>query len=157
MHPHFLKRKSGAKLLLFFHICKDLAQKKAPKRSFSIVRVSVLPARSCRTDRYVSCQGRDRVCRGVGQHDVPPSPGTADDSDLSRYAMPLGKRLSSVRTGPARQACADPVYSPAVHTHTLPSDRIRKPGRQGNAILSFASPDASVLKTCRLIHRFRLL
>ena len=90
-------------------------------------------------------------------HDVPPSPGTADDSDLSRYAMPLGKRLSSVRTGPARQACADPVYSPAVHTHTLPSDRIRKPGRQGNAILSFASPDASVLKTCRLIHRFRLL
>ena len=42
-------------------------------------RVSVLPARSFRTDKYVSCRGRDRVCRGVGRRADRPSPGTADD------------------------------------------------------------------------------
>ena len=42
---------------------QGFAQKNAPEDAFLLTRVSVLPARSCRTDKYVSCRGRDRVCR----------------------------------------------------------------------------------------------
>ena len=43
MHPHFLKRKSGAKLLLFFHICKDLAQKKRRSALFLLFMYQYCP------------------------------------------------------------------------------------------------------------------
>ena len=44
--------------------CQSLhINKKTHPNAFFSTRVSVQRARSCRTDRYVSCRGRDRVCR----------------------------------------------------------------------------------------------
>ena len=124
---------------------------------FFLTRVSVLPARSFRTDRYVSCRGRDRVCRGVGRRADRPSPGTADDSDLSRYAMPLGKRLSSVRTGPVRRACAGSPCNPASLVRTSLSDHTRRYVRPDTSMPYDAWLFVNVYQTCRLNHQCRHL
>ena len=158
MHPHFLERKSGAKLLLFFHICKDLAQKKRRSALFLLFVYQYCADEIAElTDTFLAEDGIGLAAE-LGSmtfhHLLVPR---MDGSDLSRYAMPPDIQRPTSHTAPVRQAFAGIVCSHAVHTHTLPSVRIRKPGRQGNAILSFASPDASVLKTGRSIHQFRLL
>ena len=72
----------AAKVHIFFDICKFFHKKSAEALFFTIPYL-IPPARNCRIGKYASCRERDRVCRGVEQHAVPPSPGTADDSDLS--------------------------------------------------------------------------
>ena len=113
---------------------RDNGRKKSD-RSRSFVKTSFRGLEpngwSCRTDRSVSCQGRDQAFLPFARHAAQPSPDAGDESRHALSVTPPDIRLSNGHVALLPPLSAANACSPVCHGQKPPLDHNRRSCRWG--------------------------